>query len=133
MPKQTTTMPAEERRRRRAEIGKAASKKIAKSEQLNFRIEEQAIRDLQDLACAHGLPVSTMIHDWVLERLAQEKLGKPESTGKILRLLSEFHTKLQHLFGSSVYQSATFNLKVAEQALEYEPKPKRRKHTDRKQ
>ncbi len=128
-----TIISTEERNRRRAEVGKAASKKIAKSEQLNFRIEEQAIRDLQDLACSYGLPVSTMIHDWVIERLAQEKLGKPEITGKAFQILSELHDRLQKLFSSSVYQSTAINMKVAEESLAYEPKPKRNKQTGAKQ
>ncbi len=129
--KRTTKMSPTERSRRRAAVGKAASKKIAKSEQLNFRIEEQAINDLQELAYLRGLPVSTMIHDWVIERLAQEKFGKPEVTGKVLQLFSEFHIKLQQLFGSSVYQSesTTTNMKVAEHPLQYEPKLNKRKST----
>jgi hypothetical protein len=118
--KHKTTISPEERSRRRTEIGKAASKKIAKSEQLNFRIEEQVIKDLQELAYSQGLPVSTMIHDWVLERLVQEKFGKPEITAQSLQLLNELHIKLQNLFGSSVYQQA--NMKVAEGHSQYKPK-----------
>ena len=37
------TMSGFERARRRTEVGKAASEKIAKSEQLNFYVEEQSI------------------------------------------------------------------------------------------
>ena len=90
-------MSQTERARRRAEVGRAASRKVARSEQLNFRIEEGAIRELQDLAFQRGLPVSTMVHDWVLERLAVEKRGKPETTGKMMMLLDEFHSKLHRL------------------------------------
>jgi len=93
-------MSSEERARRRAEVGKAASEKVAKSEQLNFRIEEKAIKELQNLARNRALPVSTMIHDWVLERLAQEKFGKTEVTGKVLQMLSEIHSKLHGFFDS---------------------------------
>lgn len=125
--KQKPSMPLEERKRRRAEVGKAASKKIAKSEQLNFRIEEKAIKELQELAYFRGLPLSTMIHDWVLERLAQEKFGKAEGTGKVFQLLSEMHDKLQNIFASSVYQSAAINMKVAESSVVYKPKQKRAK------
>jgi len=93
-------MSSEERARRRAEVGKAATEKIAKSEQLNFRIEEKAIKELQNLARDRKLPVSTMVHDWILERLVQEKLGKPEITGKVLQMLSEIHGKLHGFFDS---------------------------------
>ncbi len=91
-------MSAEERTRRRASVGKAASEKVAKSEQLNFRIEEQTIKELQELAFTKGLPVGSMIREWVLERLSQEKLGTPPLTGKALRVLDEIHLKLNSLF-----------------------------------
>lgn len=91
-------MSSEERSKRRTAIGKAATEKVAKSEQLNFRLEEQSIRDLQKLAYKKGLPVGTMIRDWVLERLAKEKVGKSELSGKALQVLDEIHMKLNYLF-----------------------------------
>jgi predicted DNA binding CopG/RHH family protein len=91
-------MSTGERERRRATVGKAASEKVAKSEQLNFRIEEQTIKELQELAFAKGLPVGAMIREWVLERLLQEKLGTPQLTGRALRVLDEIHLKLNSLF-----------------------------------
>jgi hypothetical protein len=100
-----SSMSKEERDRRRATVGKAASKKIAKSEQLNFRIEEQTINELQHMAFGKGLPVGTMIRDWVLERLSQEKLGTPDMTGKALHVLNDLHVKLLNLFGASESQS----------------------------
>ncbi len=94
-------MPRDERERRRAAIGKSASEKIAKSEQLNFRLEEQSIRELQNVAYEKGLPLGTMIRDWVLERLAQEKLGKTDmNAGRAVRMLSEIHQQLDALFGA---------------------------------
>ena len=118
-----------ERQRRRVAVGKSASAKIAKSEQLNFRIEEQAIKDLQDLAYSRGLPVSTMIHDWVLERLAQEKFGEPQIAGKAIQLLGELHGKLQHLFER--HPSPT-GLRVSENASVFKlsPKTKSAKYLD---
>lgn len=91
-------MPTEERAQRRAEIGKAASEKVAKSEQLNFRIDERAIIDIQDLAFQKGMPVGTMVRDWVLERLIQEKIGNPDISGKVLHVLGEIHGQLNSLF-----------------------------------
>jgi hypothetical protein len=94
-------MPRDERERRRAAIGKSASEKIAKSEQLNFRLEAQSIRELQNVAYEKGLPLGTMIRDWVLERLAQEKLGKTDmNAGRAVRMLSEIHQQLDALFGA---------------------------------
>ncbi len=97
-------MSSEERAQRRASVGKAASEKVAKSEQLNFRLEEQSIKELQQLAFKKGMPVGTMIRDWVLERLACEKLGSAELSGRALLVLDEIHAKLNSLFdsGSSV-------------------------------
>jgi hypothetical protein len=96
-----SSMSPEERASRRAGVGKAASEKVAKSEQLNFRVEEQSIKELQQMAFERGVPVGSMIRDWVLERLVQEKLGKPELTGMALQMLDEFHRKLNGLFEST--------------------------------
>ena len=114
-------MSSATRARRRIEVGKAASEKVAKSEQLNFRIEEQKIKELHELAYSKGLPVSTMVYDWVLERLAQEKLGKAEISGKGLQLLSEIHGKLHNFFDSSKPQSKG-GMRVAEESSVYEAK-----------
>lgn len=96
--KKKSKMPPEERARRRAVVGRWASEKIAKSEQLNFRIEEQSIRELQALAFERGLPVGTMIRYWVLERLISEKHGQPDQGAKALFVLECLHEKLNSFF-----------------------------------
>lgn len=98
-------MSPKERAQRRAAIGKTASEKVAKSEQLNFRLEEKTIRQLQELAYQKSIPLGTMIRDWVVERLLQESTGKPEITGKVLHVLDEIYGKLHSLFSSSALQS----------------------------
>ena len=95
-----STMSSAERAQRRASVGRAATEKAAKSEQLNFRIEEQSIKELQELAFKRGLPVGTMVRDWVLERLSQEKAGKPDISARALHVLDEIQGKLDHFFGS---------------------------------
>jgi len=113
-----SSMSPEERANRRAAVGKAATEKIAKSEQLNFRLEEPSIKELQEMAFTKGLPVGTMIRDWVLERLAKEKAGSPDVAGKALHVLDEIHTKLNFLFE----HDATLAAAVAkEQANPSEP------------
>ncbi len=92
-----SSMSPEERARRRASVGKAASEKVAKSEQLNFRLEEKSIRELQQMAFKKGMPVGTMIRVWVMERLAQEKVGSSQLTGKALQVLDEIQAKLNCL------------------------------------
>ena len=103
MTKQTSKskMPPEERALRRAAVGKAALEKIAKSEQLNFRVNEQSILELHQMAFEKGVPLGSMIREWVLERLSQEKLGTPDLTGRALRTLNEIHLKLNYLFESA--------------------------------
>ena len=91
-------MTAKEREKRRRSLGRAATEKIAKSEQLNFRLEEQSIKALQALSKQKNIPLGTMIRSWVLERLAEERLQKPQLEGQALYILSDLHSKLQSLF-----------------------------------
>lgn len=97
--KKTSRMSPEERMQRRAAVGSMASEKLAKSEQLNFRLDEQSILDLNQLAFEKNMPVGTMVREWVLQRLSQEKLGAPELTGVAMQTLNEIHVKLSNLFG----------------------------------
>ncbi len=99
MKKSKSNMSEDERAARRARIGKAATAKIAKREQLNFRLEEGTIMELQDMAYQKGVPVGTMVRGWVIERLLQEKLGEQELSGRSLSLLNEIYEKLNYLFG----------------------------------
>lgn len=92
-----SSMSSEERARRRSAVGKAASERIAKSEQLNFRLEEQTIVELQEMAFEMRMPLGTMIREWVLERLTVEKLGDSNMSGKALHMLDEIHAKLETL------------------------------------
>jgi len=59
------------------------------------------------MASRKGMPVGTMIREWVLERLSQEKLGTPDLTGRALLVLDEIHGKLNGLFNTSVSESQT--------------------------
>jgi predicted DNA binding CopG/RHH family protein len=103
-------MSEAEREKRRSAIGKAASEKVAKTEQINFRIEEHFITELQEVAYRYGIPVGTMIREWVLERLSEEKLGTDKSTSKALYLLNDMRGKLNTLF-SHLPQATTDNQK----------------------
>lgn len=96
--KKQSKMSPEERARRRDEVGQWATEKVAKSGQLNFRIDEESNRALQSLAYERGLPVGTMIRYWVLERLISEKHGQPDQGSKALFILECFHEKLNSFF-----------------------------------
>lgn len=98
--KRKSKMPPEERARRRVAVGKSAAEKIAKSEQLNFRLEEQSIKELQQLAYQKDMPLGTMIRSWVLDRLAREKIGRSGNEDRVLRLVDEFQAKLSKLYGA---------------------------------
>ncbi len=101
MKKSKSNMSDDERAVRRARIGRAATAKIAKREQLNFRLEEGTIMELQKMAYNKGIPVGSMVRGWVTERLLEEKLGKEELSGISLTLLNEIYQKLNDLFGPS--------------------------------
>lgn len=101
-----TKMSAVEREKRRSEVGRAASEKVAKSEQINFRIEEQFIAELQNMAYKNGIPVGTMIREWVLERLTEEKIGTNKNTSKALYLLNDMRGKLNNLFNNLPQETA---------------------------
>jgi hypothetical protein len=62
--------------------------------------------ELQAMAFHKGMPVGTMIRDWVMERLTQEKLGTADATIKALHFLDEIHVKLNCLFEGSKLQEA---------------------------
>jgi len=89
-----SSMSPEDRARRRAALGKTASEKIAKSEQLNFRLEEKSIKQLQAVALQKGVPIGSMVREWVLERLSEEELGKDGTPGKALQMLIDLSHNL---------------------------------------
>jgi len=96
--KATSRMPADERARRREEIGQTASEKIAKSEQLNFRLEEKSIRQLQAMAYQKGIPVGSMVREWVMQRLLQVVLGMDTSSDQALKVLIDMRNSLDGFF-----------------------------------
>lgn len=98
-------MTPEERERRRSSVGKAAAEKIAKSEQLNFRIEATHIEELQRIAYSKSLPLGSMIRDWVIERMMTEKHGEHPKLGQMLHDLYKANASLSAIFGKSVEEN----------------------------
>jgi predicted DNA binding CopG/RHH family protein len=92
-------MPMPERLARRKQLQEAVAYDYAKTEQVNFRIDEKSIRELMAVASEKGRPLGTLIREWVLERLVQEKAGKPELKGQAMVVLKEIFEKLQDLYG----------------------------------
>lgn len=99
MKKSKSSISSEERATWRANIGRAATEKIAKSEQLNFRLEERTIRELQGMAYDRGLPLGAMIREWVVERMLLEKMGKEDVSNNSIIVLNEIYAKLQDFLG----------------------------------
>jgi hypothetical protein len=88
-------MSTEQRQARRDGIGRSASARIAKSEQLNFRLEEALIQELQCVAKQINRPVGSMVRDWVVDRLNQEKVGPQASASRLARTLLDIKKKIE--------------------------------------
>ena len=56
-----------------SEMKKAARKQVAKREVLHFRIDQANIFEIYEMAASKKTPVGTMIREWIIERLQQEK------------------------------------------------------------
>lgn len=70
-----------------------ALKSVAKTEQLNIRIDQDSIARLYSLAGKQGSPVGTMVREWILERLdAEENRSDPMQT--LIDLLTSLHAKV---------------------------------------
>ena len=67
------TLSDSERERRRREIQKEALEMIAARGQFNFRLDGKDIKRLYKFASARQRPVSVMVREWVLDRLAIEE------------------------------------------------------------
>lgn len=83
---------------RRKRMQEEALKSIAKTEQLNIRIDEDSINRLYSVASNQGKPVGTMVRQWILDRLAtEEQPGKDEPLQMIIDLVSKLHTRIDQL------------------------------------
>jgi hypothetical protein len=63
----------EEVERRGRRLQQKALKSVAKTEQLNLRMDEANIYRLYTLAKNKRKPVGTMVREWIVERLDLEK------------------------------------------------------------
>jgi len=72
MPKLTD----KEREQRRKKLQTEALETVAARGQFNFRLDGEDIKRLYELAGHRQQPVSTMVREWVLERLQMEETGK---------------------------------------------------------
>jgi hypothetical protein len=80
---------------RRSANQREALKSIAKTEQLNLRIDADAIERLYEMSGKLGKPVGTMVREWIMERLDQEEAGADEPPAVALAVIQQKVAQLQ--------------------------------------
>lgn len=80
---------------RRTANQQEALKSIAKTEQLNLRIDAEGIERLYEMSGKIGKPVGTMVREWIMERLEQEEAGAQESPAVALAVIQQKVSQLQ--------------------------------------
>jgi hypothetical protein len=86
----------------------AALRSVAKTEQLNLRIDEASIIRLYKVADSKGKPVGTMVREWIQERLSLEENPNKKSPNieTLMELITSLHTKIDRLHNSSKLKAA---------------------------
>lgn len=80
---------------RRAANQQEALKSIAKTEQLNLRIDAEGIERLYEMSGKIGKPVGTMVREWIMDRLEQEEAGADEPPAVALAVIQQKVSQLQ--------------------------------------
>lgn len=76
----------EERQRRRDRVAAEALESVAKSEQFNFRVDAETIKQLYAIAGEQRKPVGALVREWIVDRLHQEQVSPSP-----IELLKEIH------------------------------------------
>jgi hypothetical protein len=80
---------------RRKRMQEEALKSIAKTQQLNIRVDENSITRLYNLAAKQSKPVGTMVREWILDRLlAEEQPDRGEPMQVLVGLVSDLHARI---------------------------------------
>lgn len=83
---------------RRKRMQEEALKSVAKTEQLNIRIDENSIQDLYSIAALQGKPVGTMVREWIIERLKSEQQATRQDQMKtLIDMVSLLHSRFDKL------------------------------------
>jgi hypothetical protein len=103
---------------RRKRMQSEALRSVAKTEQLNIRIDEQSIHRLYKLAGNENKPVGTMVREWILEKLrTEEQPGGNDPVQKLTELVSILNAKIDRLdYGLLAEQDLTIVSRVSEKA-----------------
>jgi hypothetical protein len=82
---------------RRKRMQQEALKSVAKSEQLNIRMDEDCVIRLYSFAAKAGCPVGTMVREWIVERLKiEESGGQSEPMQLLMEKISMLSAKIEH-------------------------------------
>lgn len=85
---------------RRKRMQEAVLKSVAKTEQLNIRIDEASITRLYAHASKQGKAVGTMVREWIIERLqAEEDSNNQPSYAVLAEAISRLHKRLDRWEG----------------------------------
>lgn len=80
---------------RRTANQQEALRSIAKTEQLNLRIDSEGIERLYEMSGKVGKPVGTMVREWITERLDQEEAGAEKTPAVALAIIQQKVSQLQ--------------------------------------
>lgn len=85
--------------KRRKRMQEDALKSVAKTEQLNIRMDEDNIYRLYNIAGRAGRPVGTMVREWIIDRIKLEERAQKEAldpTERIIASLTCLESKIDH-------------------------------------
>lgn len=92
---------------RRKAMQEEALRSVAKTEQLNIRIDEQSIQRLYMIAGPLGKPVGTMVREWILDRLhSEESPRQQDSLVELKEMLADLHSKFDRLSSVAIEEQA---------------------------
>jgi uncharacterized protein (DUF4415 family) len=107
---------------RRKSMQEEALKSVAKTEQLNIRIDEASITRLYAHASKQGKPVGTMVREWTIERLQteEEDANNQPSYAALAETVTNLHRSLNRWEGL-VQETTNWKKLKAEQDAGVEP------------
>jgi len=84
--------------KRRKRMKEEALNRVAKTEQLNIRMDEFSIMQLYARAESEGKPVGTLVREWIVEKLDTKKQTQLENKlEQILEIVASFDERLRQI------------------------------------
>ncbi len=83
---------------RRKRMQEEALSRVAKTEQLNIRMDEYSIMQLYSRAEKEGKPVGALVREWIVEKLDSDKQSRIEThLAKILTIVESLDSRIEKL------------------------------------